>query len=146
MLPELAMMRSVVASSAGSEMDPVSHRAYLYQAESLTDMFLQVSNVWFDVELEMRQSTYGEADEEVELVYAERLARWMRSHAGYVARVAAGGEIDPDKVKAKWGQLDVYIAGHRLYAERHHEVVADYCERVASSLDARAEELRQSVS
>lgn len=135
-------MRSAVASAVGSETDPVSHRAYLYQAESLTEMFIQISSTWFDVELELRNSTFGEADEGVELIYAERLAHWMRSHA----RVAADGEIDPNRVKAKLGRLDHYLAAHRLYAARHHEMVADYCECVGLTLDARAEELRRSAS
>jgi hypothetical protein len=38
--------------------------------------------------------------------------------------------------------LEVYLEGHRLYAARHHEMVGDYCERMATRLDVRAAELR----
>lgn len=122
------------------------HHACWTHANSLTEMRDKLFHAWFDVELEMRNTTFGNADDEVEMIFAERLALWLRKHAAYVGRVAAGGEIEPSRVKAKAGPLESYITAHRLYAARHHEMVGDYCERMATRLDVRAAELRQDLS
>jgi hypothetical protein len=122
--------------------DLVFHHACRTHASNMTNLQDMLRGTWFDAEREVRGTSYGNADEEVELVFAKRLALWLRDHAAYVARVAAGGDIEPSLVKAGSGRLEVYLEGHRLYAARHHEMVGDYCERMATRLDVRAAELR----
>ena len=147
MLPELEAMRHAVADGAAAEKEPVSRRAFAYQEGAFSDIRGKVSSMWFDVELELRGKTYGDADEDVELIFAERLSRWLRGHAAYAAGVAEdGAKIDPSRVKAKADQLQTYLAGHRLYAIRHHAMVAGYCNRVATALEHRADELRKAMS
>lgn len=124
----------------------VFHHACVTHFRSLSTISRMLRDAWFDAELELRGSTLGQEDDEVELLFSERLAAWLRDHAAYVACVAAGGEIDPCRVKAGHRQLELYLAGHRLYAERHHEMVAGYCDRVATSLEHRAAELRGRMS
>lgn len=126
--------------------DLVFHHACRTHANNMTDLRDMLRRSWFDAEYDLRGTTYGNADDEVELVFAERLARWLRDHASYVERVASGGAIKPSLVKAGPGQLDLYLQGHRLYAARHHEMVGDYCDRMATRLDARAAELRHDLS
>lgn len=136
-------------SFSRSEMDYkdlVFHHAGITHADAMRDLNSMLRNAWFDVELELRGSTYGAADDEVELVFAERLALWLRNHASYVAHVAAGGDVEPSQVKARLGGLEACIEGHRLYAVRHHEMLGDYCERMATRLDLRAAELRHELS
>lgn len=126
--------------------DLVFHHACRTHANNLTGLRDMLRNAWFDAEIEVRGTTYGNADDDVELIFAERLALWLRDHAGYVARVAAGGDIEPSLVKAGPRRLELYLEGHRLYAARHHAMVGDYCERMAARLDARAVELRCGLS
>lgn len=122
--------------------DIIFHHACRTHADNMTGLRFMLRNAWFDAELELRGSTFGEADDLVELVFAERLALWLRDHAAYVARVAAGGDIEPSLVKAGPRRLELYLAGHRLYAARHHEMVDEYCGRMATVLEERAAELR----
>lgn len=122
--------------------DLVYHHACRTHANNLTDLRDMLRRSWFDAELEVRGTTYGNADDGVELVFAERLALWLRDHAAYVERVASGGAIEPSLVKAGPRQLGLYLEGHRLYAARHHEMVGDYCDRMATRLEERAAELR----
>lgn len=122
------------------------HHASKTHAASLTVMGDMLRQAWFDAELKLRGTTIGEADDEVELAFADRLSRWLRDHAGYVERVAAGGDVEPGQVKAGPGRTELYIAAHRLYAERHYEVIADYCDRMATLLEHRITELRMTIS
>ena len=148
MLPELEEMRGVVSSSAGAVNEPVARLAWGYQVKALQDMYVVVTQCWFDVQMQKRGHAYEEPDDEVELAFAERLSTWLRAEAAYVERVAHGGEIDPRRVKTKWGEigLETYLAGHRLFAIRHHEMIGAYCDRVATALEHRAAELRHVLS
>lgn len=148
MLPELQEMQNVVSCGAGAANEPVARLAWGYQVKALQEMYVVVTQCWFDVQMQKRGRAYGEPDDEVELAYAERLSAWLRAEAAYVESVAHGGEIDPRRVKTKWGEigLETYLAGHRLFAIRHHEMIGAYCDRVASALEHRAAELRHDLS
>lgn len=146
MRSEFDRLPATLLGPGDPDKDLVFHHACWTHANSLTEMRDKLFHAWFDIEIEMRGTTHGNADNEVELVFAERLALWLREHAAYVERVAAGGEIDPGRVKAKAGSLEKYIAAHRLYATRHFDMVGDYCDRMATRLELRAAELRHDLS
>jgi hypothetical protein len=142
MIPELDGMRDTVAVAAREEADNHSHRAYLMQAKSLRTMYGQITSTWFNTAQEVKAETV-EADEDViELRYAERLGRWLRTHASNTGDMMEGGETDALN-QHSFGESELAIT--RLYAHRHHEMVSDYCERHAAALDDRAATLRGDV-
>jgi hypothetical protein len=143
MIPELDGMRDTVAAAAREEADKHSHHAYLMQAKSLRTMYGQITSTWFNTAQEVKAET-GEADENViELRYAERLGHWLRAHASNTDDMMEGGETDGMSGHS-FGESELAIT--RLYAQRHHEMVAEYCDRHATALEERAGELRVAVS
>lgn len=139
MIPELDGMRDAVAASARNETEMLSHRAYLMQAKSLRTMYGQITSTWFNAAQEVKAET-GETDEAtIELRYAERLGQWLRSHVRNTAEMTEGGETDlASQNSMSEGELVIV----RLYALRHHEMVAAFCEKHAAALDERAATLR----
>jgi hypothetical protein len=143
MIPQLDEMREAVAAAAHDESNERSHKAYMRQAQSLRAIYGQVTSTWFNVEQELKSKT-GSADEETtELLYAERLGDWLRAHAKYTLDTMEGGEIDIVNQCSNFREEELAIL--RLYAQRHHAMVADYCEKHATALEERAEELRNAV-
>ncbi len=141
MIPELDAMRDIVAAAAHNEADMLSHRAYLMQAKSLRMMYGQITSTWFNATQEVK-SEKGVADEEtVEVRYAERLAHWLRAHVRHTADMTEGGETDLLNQRSSLSQSELAII--RQYALKHHEMVADYCEKQATALDERAAVLRE---
>jgi hypothetical protein len=144
MIPELDAMRDSVAAAARDETDKLSHRAYLMQAKSLRTMYGQITSTWFNTAQEVKAES-GEDDEDVvELRYGERLGHWLRAHVGHTADMTEGGETDLANQRGDLSESELAIV--RLYALRHHEMVAAYCEKHAAALDERLEELRASLS
>ncbi len=135
MIPELDVMRETVAADARDEAEMISHRAFLMQAKSLRTIYGQITSMWFNTAQEVKAET-GEADEDtIELRYAERLGHWLRSHVRNTADMTEDGETDLTNQKS---MSESELAIVRLYALRHHEMVAGYCERHAATLDERA--------
>jgi hypothetical protein len=139
MIPGLDAMREAVAAAAREEADMLSHRAYLMQARSLRTMYGQITSTWFNTAQEVKAETGDTDDEAIELRYAERLSHWLRAHVGNAAGMMEGGETDATNENA-FSESELAIT--RLYALRHHEMVADYCEEHAAALDDRAAVLR----
>lgn len=141
MIPELDAMREAVAAASHADTDLRSQQAYRMQAKNLRTMYGQIQSTWFNTAQEVEAQT-GETDEAVvELRYAERLGEWLRSHIETTTESLEGGDIDRGR---DLSPRELYIA--RLAARRHHEMVADYCERHVAALAERAEELRASFS
>ncbi|NTF23614.1 hypothetical protein G6L37_35155 [Agrobacterium rubi] len=129
-----------------SDDDIVFHHARLTHSKKLVEISDMLRKAWFESEYELRGTTYGVQDDDVELAFTERLGAWLRDHAAYVSRVAAGGEIEPRFVNAGPRQIDLYLAAHRLYAVKHHEMISDYCARMVALLEHRATEIRHAMS
>ena len=144
MIPELDTMRDAVAAAAREETDTQSHHAYMRQARSLRAMYGQITSTWFNVEQEVKAETGSVDEETVELRYAERLGQWLRAHARDVAETMEGGEIDMLNECSSFKPAE--LATTRLFAARHHDMVAEFCERNAEALDDRAAALRGETS
>ncbi|NTF23608.1 hypothetical protein G6L37_35125 [Agrobacterium rubi] len=140
MIPELDEMREAVAATARGEYNGISHRAYMKQAQSLRSIYAQITSTWHNVAQEVHAERGESLPDVVELRYAERVSGWLREHARKTGELTEGGDLDLVNASSSMGRSDLAII--RLYASRHYEMVADYCERSAAVLDARAGELR----
>ena len=138
MIPELNVMRDVVAAAAHNDADKLSYRAHLRQAKSLRTMYGQITS-WFNVAQELKVSTGEINDNAVELRYAERLALWLRGHLRQTSDAIEGGETDVLHHQPNLSKEELAIM--RLFALRHREMIAEYCERHSAILEARAAEL-----
>lgn len=144
MIPELDVMRDAVAAAARNETDMLSHRAYLMQAKSLRTMYGQITSTWFNTAQEVKAEIGEDDGDIVELRYAERLGNWLRAHASQASDMTEGGATDLANQRGNLSESELAIV--RLYALRHHEMVAAYCERHAAALDERAAALREDVA
>ena len=138
MLPRLEEMRDAVARAARVDPDRLSHQAHLMQARTLRLIYGQITSTWANAAQEVAREA-GEADEaDVELLYAERLGHWLRAHVADTACQRESGEVRSRSGESSESDRDVV----RVFAQRHYDMVAEYCETHADALERRAAELR----
>ena len=140
MVPELDAMREDVASTARNDSDVISHRAHMKQAQSLRAIYGQIASTWFNAEQEVMNELGEVVDDVVELRYVTRLSEWLRAHVARTVDLTEGGVADISSQSSGVGEREVQI--NRLYAIRHHKMIAEFCERSALALDERACQLR----
>lgn len=136
MLPKLDEMRDAVARAAHVDPDARSHQAHLMQARALRAIYGQITSTWVNTAQELSR-TGDVADEDVELLYAERLGSWLRAHV-------ADTEARKQGLPSDFSRNDRDIV--KLYAARHFDMVAEYCETHAAALEERVLELRSSAA
>ncbi|MCV9963538.1 hypothetical protein OIU34_16670 [Pararhizobium sp. BT-229] len=139
---ELREMRELVAAAARAEADSVSYRAYLLQARSLRSIEEQVAAQNAAAMTRAIREDVLTDESQVERYWFSMLADWLEHHAQLTLDSLEGGNTDrlPFAVDS---EDERKIA--RLHAKRHHEMIADFCERHTAVLRSRTEELERDI-